>query len=260
MRPLARDAHSLNVDPHAPPTVLKAASIFSHPISSFLPSVPLLGRLLHGTPPPLVIAIPGDGPVNPLGEARVDGPPSQLLAKLGRIDGVAAVMARTVAHPIERVWRTTHALEDGLKHVEIAPLAIRPDEVGLPLTSLREYVPHGTGVVLGVDPVTHVLAVSVGLGAHATDDVGDLTWYELLHMLVGAIVVRAIRYRRANAVGTYPGTHEQVRGRLGRAVGTRGAIGILGSEATGLIEGEVTVHLVSRDMVVAQSMPAHKLK
>ena len=43
-----------------------------------------------------------------------------------------------------------------------------------------------------MDPVADVLAAAVELGAHAVDDVRDLPGDELLHVLVGAVVVGAV--------------------------------------------------------------------
>ncbi len=69
-----------------------------------------------------------------------------------------------------------------------------------------------------MDPVADVLAAAVELGADAVDDVGDLPGDELLHVLVGAVVVGAVGDRGAQAVGAGPGAHEHVGAGLGARV------------------------------------------
>ena len=169
-------------------------------------------------------------------------------------------MPRAVADPVEAVGSLPHRLEDHAQHVDVVPLAVGADEVGLAHPALREDGPDRRAVVLGVDPVAHVLARAVELGAHAVDYVGYLPGYELLHVLVGAVVVRAVGDGRAQAVGAGPGAHEHVGARLGGAVRARGAVrGLLG-EAHRVVEGQVAIDLVGGDVVVADAVLAHRLK
>lgn len=101
-------------------------------------------------------------------------------------------MAGAVGDPVEVLGILSHRLEDHAQDGDVVPLAICADEIGLPHAALGEDGPHGRGVVLGVNPVADVLAAAVELGAHAVDDVGDLPGDELLHVLVGAVVVGAV--------------------------------------------------------------------
>lgn len=124
-------------------------------------------------------------------------PPAELALELRAVDGVAAVVAGAVGDPVEVLGVAAHGREDHAQDGDVVLLAISPDEVGLPHPALREDVPDGRGVVLGVDPVADVLALAVELGADAVDDVGDLPGDELLHVLVGAVVVGAVGDRGA---------------------------------------------------------------
>ena len=142
-------------------------------------------------------------------------PPAELALELGAVDGVAAVVAGAVGDPVEVLGVAAHRLKDHAQHGDVVPLAVGADEVGLPHAAAGQDVPDGRGVVLGVDPVADVLALSVELGADAVDDVGNLPGNELLHVLVGAGVVGAVGDRGAQAVGAGPGPHEHVGGRLG---------------------------------------------
>ena len=79
-------------------------------------------------------------------------------------------------------------------------------------------------------------------------------------MLEGSVVVRAIGDGRAQTVGTSPGAHEHVGARLrggvrrGRVV--RSLLGKLGR----VVEGEIAVDLVGRDVMVANAVFAHGLQ
>ena len=206
--------------------------------------VPGLGGLLGRAPPGLVLDVPVDRLLEPLGEVGVRRPPAQLALELRAVDGVAAVVAGAVGDPVEVLGVASHGLEDHAQDRDVVLLAISPDEVGLPHAALREDVPDGRGVVLGVDPVAHVLALAVELGAHAVDDVRDLARDELLHVLVGAVVVGAVGDRGAQAVGAGPGADQHVGGRLGRAVRRGRPVRRLLGELGRVVERQVAVDLV----------------
>ena len=237
-----------------------AMSDMSLPSLLALCAVAGLGGLLGRAPPGLVGHVPVDGLLQALGEVGVCRPPAQLALELGGVDGVAAVVAGAVGDPVEVLGVAAHGREDHAQHGDVIPLAVGADEVGLPHPSLREDVPDGRGVVLGVDPVADVLAVAVELGAHAVDDVRDLARDELLHVLVGAVVVGAVGDRGAQAVGAGPGAHEHVGAGLGRAVGARRPIRRLLGELRRVVEREVAVDLVGGDVVVADAVFADGLQ
>ena len=219
-----------------------------------------LGGLLGRAPPGLVGDVPVDRLLESLGEVGVGRPPAQLALELGGVDGVAAVVAGAVGDPVEVLGVAAHGLQDHAQDRDVVLLAISSDEVGLPHAALREDVPDGRGVVLGVDPVAHVLALSVELGAHAVDYVGDLARDELLHVLVGAVVVGAVGDRGAQAVGAGPGAHEHVGAGLGRAVRRARMVGSLLGKLGGIVESQVAVDLVGGDVVVADAVLPHGLQ
>ena len=222
--------------------------------------IPGLGGLLGRAPPGLVLDVPVDGGLQALGEVGVRRPPAQLALQLGRVDGVAAVVAGAVGDPVELLGVLSHSLEDHAEHGDVVLLAVGSDKVGLPHAALGQDVPDGRGVVLGVDPVADVLAPPVELGADAVDDVGDLPGDELLHVLVGAVVVGAVGDRGAQAVGACPGSHEHVGGRLGRAVRRGRPVRRLLGELGGVVERQVAVDLVGGDVVVADAVLPHGLQ
>ena len=219
-----------------------------------------LGRGLRGAPPSLVGAVPLDSLLQAFLEVVVRRAPAELSLQLRRVDGVATVVARAVPHPVEVVGILAHHLEDHAQHRDVVLLAVGADEVGLSHAALREDGPHGRRMVLGVNPVAHVLALAVELGAHAVDDVRDLARDELLHVLVGAVVVRAVRDRGTQAVGAGPSAHEHVGARLGRAVRATRAVRRLLGELRRVVERQVAVDLVGGDVVVADAVLADGLQ
>ena len=231
-----------------------------YPLLLTLGLVPGLGGLLGRAPPGLVCDVPVDRLLEPLGEVGVGRPPAQLALELRRVDGVAAVVAGAVGDPVEVLGVAAHRLQDHAQDRDVVPLAVGPDEVGLPHAAAGQDVPDGRGVVLGVDPVADVLAAAVELGAHAVDDVRDLPGDELLHVLEGSVVVGAVGDRGAQAVGAGPCAHEHVGGRLGRAVRGGGLIGRLLGELRRVVERQVAVDLVGGDVVVADAVFADGLQ
>ena len=225
-----------------------------------LGAIACLGGLLGRAPPGLVGHVPVDGGLEPPGEVGVRRPPAELALELGRVDGVAAVVAGAVGDPVEVLGVASHRLQDHAQDRDVVLLAVGADEVGLPHAALREDVPDGRGVVLGVDPVADVLALPVELGAHAVDDVRDLPGDELLHVLVGAVVVGAVGDRGAQAVGAGPGADQHVRGRLGARVRAARVIRRLLGELRRVVERQVAVDLVGGDVVVADAVLADGLQ
>ena len=219
-----------------------------------------LGGLLGRAPPGLVGHVPVDRLLQALGEVGVRRPPAQLALELGGVDGVAAVVAGAVGDPVEVLGVLPHGLEDHAQDGDVVPLAVGSDEVGLPHPALGEDVPDGRGMVLGVDPVADVLALPVELGADAVDDVGDLPGDELLHVLVGAVVVGAVGDRGAQAVGAGPGAHEHVGAGLGARVRAARVIRRLLGELGRVVEREVAVDLVGGDVVIADAVLPHGLQ
>ena len=223
-------------------------------------AVARLGGLLGRAPPGLVGHVPVDGLLEPLGEVGVRRPPAQLALELGGVDGVAAVVAGAVGDPVEVLGIASHRLQDHAQDRDVVPLPVGPDEVGLPHAAAGQDVPDGRGVVLGVDPVADVLAAAVELGAHAVDDVRDLPGDELLHVLVGAVVVGAVGDRGAQAVGAGPGAHEHVGAGLGTRVRRGRVVRRLLGELRRVVERQVAVDLVGGDVVVADAVLPHGLQ
>lgn len=185
--------------------------------------------------------------------------PTELRAQLGGVDRVAAVMARAVPDPIERIFGLAHHAQNVFEHGQVVALPVRADQICLPQAALCQDRPHRTRMVFGVDPVAHIESIAVQLGADAFDDVRDLARNELLHMLVGPVVVRAVRDRHAQAIRAEPSAHEQIGARLRGRIRARRVVGRLLGELRRVVEREVAIDLVSAHVVEAHVVFARRL-
>ena len=109
-----------------------------------------------------------------------------------RIDRVAEVVPDAVRHVIEVVGIPVHQLQDRSHHREVVALVLGTDEVRAANLAVLQNSRHRGVVVLDVNPVPDVSALPVQLGAPARQNVGDLAGDELLHVLVGPVVVQTV--------------------------------------------------------------------
>ena len=118
------------------------------------------GRL----PPGAVVRVPLDGLLQALLEVRVRRLPAEISPQLGGVDRIAAVVARTVPSPVERVRILAHHGRDVARNtVMLLRSPFAPIRYVSPKRPLGRDGPHAGGVVVRVDPVTHVLPVAVQL-------------------------------------------------------------------------------------------------
>ena len=184
----------------------------------------------------------------------MNGFPSELLPQLAEVDCITSVMAGAIAHPIKVILITTESPKKLLKHGQVVAPAIGPNQVRLPHAALGKDAPDGPRVVIDVNPIANIVSFAIKLRANAIDEVRNLARNELLHMLVGAVVIGAAGNGGFEAEGSYPGAHEHVGGCLGGAVGGAGAVrGLLG-EAHRVVERQVAVDLVGGDVMVAHAV------
>ena len=222
--------------------------------------VPGLGGGLRRLPPGAVVRVPLDGLLQALLEVRVRRLPAKLGLKLCAVDRVAAVVSWTVLDPVEVVRALAHHGQDVTQHRDVVAFPVRADQIRLAQAALGQDGPHARGVVVRVDPVAHVLPVAVQLRAQALKDVRDLARDELLHVLVRAVVVRAVGDGGADAERAVPGAHQQVRAGLRRAVRAGRMVRGLLRELGRIVQSQVAVHLVRAHVVVAHVVLAGRLQ
>ena len=111
-----------------------------------------------------------------------------------------------------------------------------------------------------MDPVTHVQAITIQLGLDAAQNVSDLAGNELLHMLEGTVVVRAVGYGGAQAIGSRPRTHQHVASSFSGTVRRAGLVRHFLGKASRVVQRKVAVHLVGAYVVVTHVVLAACLK
>src|SRR5581483_3093592 len=136
----------------------------------------------------------------------------------GRVDGVAQVVADPIDDVIEVVGITSHQLEQCLQHRHVVAFAVGADQIGPADLAAGQNPPDRVVVVLDVYPIPDVGSFAVQLRPTPRQHVGDLARNELLQVLIRPIVVGAVRDRRADVVGAYPGSYQHVGAGFGRRV------------------------------------------
>ena len=139
-----------------------------------------------------------------------------------------------------------HGVAEEVEQVEVLPLVVAADAVGLAGGALRDDGLDGGAVVLDVEPIPHVLPVAIDRDGLALGHAGDGQGDELLGMLAGAVVVRAVRRQRGQAVGVVVSPHQVVAAGLAGAVGTVRRVGHFFMKLPRLAQG--AVHLIRGDV------------
>ena len=210
------------------------------------------GDVLH---PHLVIKVPLDGFAD-AGFEGFGGFPSKLAVDLGRVDGVAAVVAGTIGDIGDLLFVALTILAggelikdgaEGVDDVEIRFLIPSADVVGLPHPACLEDTAYGGGMVPHVEPVTHLLAVAVDGKELAGEGIMDDERYEFLGKVVGAVVVGTVRRENREAVGVMVGADKVIRGRLAGRIRTIRLV-LLGLGEGGICRRQRSIDLVGRDM------------
>ena len=196
--------------------------------------------------PGLVVEIP----LHCLADAGLEGLgrlPAEFPFELAGVDGVATVVAGAVLH-VGNLFLVRFAVgtwaefvEDGaqgMDDVKVGHFVPAADVVDLAHPARLQHAADGAAVVLDVEPVADLLAVTVDgqllAGQCIVDDQRD----ELFREVVGAVVVGAVGGQHRQTVGVVVGAHEVVAGGLARRVRTVGFV------AVGF--GERRIHLGQR--------------
>lgn len=127
--------------------------------------------------------------------------PAELRSDLRRVDGVAEVVARPVGNEPDQAMVVrkvgAHLLgeefEELMEQLEVGEFGVAADVVGLPFLSLLQNRPDRLGVVIDVEPFAHLGAAAKDRERLQMEGVLDHAGNELLGVLVGAIVVAAVR-------------------------------------------------------------------
>ena len=202
-------------------------------------------------PPVTVLEVPLDRLLDAVLEFRLRLP-AEFRVDLRRGDGVAAVMPLAVGDVLDEVFGLAELLEDGLDDVDVGALIVTADVVDLADATLLQDQVDGMAVILNVEPVANILAVTVDRQLLVGQRIDDHQRNELLREVVRAVVVRAARDRRRDLVGAVVGHDEQVGTGLRSRIRARCLeVRLLREEEVRTVERQVAVDLVRRDLMVA---------
>ena len=110
--------------------------------------------------------------------------------------------------------QAVYGLDDDVDDINVLPLIEATDIVGLVRLALVEDEVNGTGMVLYIESVTHILTLSIDGKWLALTNIVNEERDQFLGKLIGTIIVGAVGDYRRHAVGVVIGTYEMVTARL----------------------------------------------
>lgn len=115
--------------------------------------------------------------------------PAKLAADLVRINRIPEIMALAVFDKCDEILALSQLSEDYADNVNVAHLIVSAHIVDFPYPSLVENQVDGAAVVLHIEPVTHIDALSIDRKAFALQCVDDHQRNELFRKMVRPIIV-----------------------------------------------------------------------
>ena len=203
------------------------------------------------------IYIPSYCPIHAKSERR-EGSPAELPLNLVGRDRVAEVVSRTVFDegdelfvPVSRPRaQFVEERADCAYDFKVRLLVVSAHVVALARATFVKDEVDRAAVVSNPEPVAHVFARAVDGDRLVRETLADHRGDELLIVLPGAVVVRAVRDRDVHPVGARIGLDEEVGRSLARRIGTARRVRRLLREET--LGTEASVHLVGRDVMKAR--------
>ena len=169
-------------------------------------------------------------PVHGRGDALVEAVfrlPAQLALELGRVDGVAAVVAGAVGHvgdlaaarlSVSARTALVQQRADRPHHLDVLLLRVAADVVGLTDRALGQHGADRLAVVGHEQPVAHLFTVAIDRQRLAGQGLGDHQRDEFFREVVRAVVVGTVGGQHRQPVGVVEGADQVVGGGLGGRV------------------------------------------
>ena len=144
--------------------------------------------------------------------------PTQFLLQLSRVDGVTHIVTLSVCYISNQIQISTlrateqsiHGLDNHLDDVDVLPLVETADVIGFGNLTLVENHIDDTGMIHYIQPVAHILTLTLYWQWLAMTDVVDEQWNQLFWELVWTVVVRAVGYDGRHTVCIVESTNEVV--------------------------------------------------
>ena len=120
--------------------------------------------------------------------------------------GDRGVVRLTVGARVEFVEQRAEELHE----VDVPTLVVAADAVGVTRATLLDRGEQRAGMVVDVQPIADVLALTVDRDGLTTQALQDDHRDELLGELIRSVVIRAVRHHHGQAVGIHPGAGEVI--------------------------------------------------
>lgn len=101
-------------------------------------------------------------------------------------------MSRSIANPFEIVLTFAKGAEDRPNDIPIRALSIRTYQISFPNSPFSKNRPNCGRMIVHMDPIADIEAVSVKFRAISAQQVCYLSGYEFLNMLSRTIIIGAI--------------------------------------------------------------------
>ncbi|MPM69922.1 hypothetical protein SDC9_116870 [bioreactor metagenome] len=128
--------------------------------------------------------------------------------------GDLIAVAAAIGTRTQLVQQAAHQVHD----LDVRLFVPAADVVGLTELAAFEHAADGAAVVLDVEPIANLHAITIDRQRLARQGVHDHQWDQLFGEMVGAVVVAAVGRQHRHAIGVVPCAHQMVAGRLGGRV------------------------------------------
>ena len=149
--------------------------------------------------------------------------PTQFLLQLSRVDGITHIVTLSISYVGDEVHilaflsaeQSVNGLDNHLDDIDILPLVETTDVVSFGYLTLMENHIDGTGMIYYIQPVAHVLTLTIYWQWLSMTDVVDKQRNQLLWELVWTVVVRAVGHDGWHTVCIVESTNEVIGTCLG---------------------------------------------
>jgi hypothetical protein len=178
----------------------------------------MAGRLVeYGFDPSLIVEVPADSFANSTLEG-VRRNPAEFALNFRSINCIPPIVTRPVFNEGNQFLRVAAQLRcefvnqitDQFHDVDIGPLIVAADVVGLCILAASQYLPQRFIVIAHIKPIAHIHAVAINGDGFSCEAALDDHWDQLFGKLVRAVVVRAIRDHHIQSVGVMIRSHKHV--------------------------------------------------
>ena len=164
-------------------------------------------------------------PLHSFAHARLERfcrPPAEFALCLASVNRITPVMAGAIGDESNqfavRAFTRCEFVQQraqGMNNINIRFLVPATDVIGFTETAGLQYAPQGTAMVADVQPVAHLLTITIDRQRLARERIGNDEWDQFLGELQRSVVIRAVAGNDRQTIGVMPGAHEMIRCRLG---------------------------------------------